>query len=180
MKNLNWIPVLGLLAACTPDQGCSSWEEGSIAYVWIDDSSHSFSNEEIEIIHESCHEWEEATDNHVTFRFVSGKGTDSLIVVRSDSLSHIKEERGLAAVTDWVPWERGGAITMPNNVAPEQFRLLMLHELGHALGLDHDRKGTIMFPGTGNASDFITCEDVTQFCEVNDCQSDNMPPCMLE
>lgn len=168
------------LAACSPSQGCTHWEEGSTAYVWIDDPNHQFSQEQIDLIHSSTQEWENATGGHITFEFVDGKGQKSLIPIRPVLYAVIEEETGHSAETHIVPWERGGGIDMPYDIDPINFRILMLHEFGHALGLDHDVPGTVMVYGVDKSADYITCRDVMQFCDVNDCDPDLMPACQYE
>ena len=190
MKSFSALPsALFVLfsAACSPSQGCSSWGEGSTAYVYIDDPHGLFSEEDTEQIKVVLAEWQGALDDHVVFQFVDGDDVpDSLITFRPDTLENLQRERDMGAVTDYTPLARGGDITLPYDVDSETFRLLTLHETGHALGLDHDGPGTVMVSGTGFASDSITCQDVCQFCEVNggeddegnsDCVCAVMPPC---
>ncbi len=181
---LKFISVTLSVAACEPSQGCSSWDEGSTAYVYIDDPQGLFSEEDMGVIRDSLEEWSDALDEYVVFQFVSSDESvpDSLITVTPDTLQNIRDERGLDAVTDWTPVSRGGDITVPYDVDPVHFHRLMLHELGHTLGLDHDKPGTVMAPSTGTASDWITCDDVCQFCEFNgseddSCSCEYMPPC---
>lgn len=166
-----------VLAACSPSQGCSHWEEGSTAYVFIDDPEHQFSQEEIDLIHAGFQDWEDATGGYITFEFVGGKGKGSLIPIRPVLYQEIEEKTGHSAETNYVPWERGGDIQLPCDVDRESFRLITIHEIGHALGLDHDIPGTVMVYGVDKSPDHITCRDVEQFCEVNDCDAVSMPAC---
>jgi hypothetical protein len=47
---------------------------------------------------------------------------------------------------------------------------IILHELGHSLGLNHDLKyNTIMYRSISHISNGITQDDVDQFCDVNRC-----------
>lgn len=155
---------------------CSSWSEDSVAYVWIDDPNNLLSESQEELIHNSLSEWQDAVDDYVTFETVYGKGYKSMIIIRADSFANMHAS-GNDAVAEIVPWERGGAITIPFDVDDNSLRALLLHEIGHTLGLDHDVPGTIMVRPASDASRDITCRDVEQFCEVNDCNSNSMTIC---
>lgn len=171
---------LGLVFACgcQPSQNLSSWEEGSVANIFIDDPDHLFSEEELADIHTAAQEWSEATNDHVTFTFVTSKGSDSLIVIRPKLLATIEDETGMSAITRFDWWARGGGIDMPYDVSENDFHQMMLHEMGHSLGLDHDGPGTIMEHHLALQADHITCTDVYQFCDVNDCDASEFPPCL--
>ena len=169
-----------LVGACSPDQGCSSWEDNSVVYVLVDDPEKNFSPEELIIIDEALIEWSEAVNNHVTFVYVFSKETKSLIIIRPDSLQNINDERDLSAVTDWVTWERGGAVTVPYDIDERNFKALLLHEVGHALGLAHDDSDTIMYKEKYRTVFNVTCKDVEQFCEVNSCEAEEMEICINE
>lgn len=163
---------------CEANQGWSSWEEDSVANVLILDPDDKFSDEQRDMIDQVLNEWMEATDEHITFTYVPTKGYRNLIVIRSDALANIQEERDCSAVTDWVPWENGGGITLPYDAPLDGFRLLVLHEVGHALGLGHEfqDKEAIMFPASQERQN-ITCTDVEAFCDSNDCESYKLTVC---
>ena len=179
MKNLSLFILCVSIAACQPSDSCSSWENGDVAYVYINDPDNLFSDEDLEQILSGCEEWSDATDNYITFEVVSSDDTGSLITFIPDSLENIQMETGHVAYTDWSLTERGGDITIPYDVKPAVFRPILLHEIGHALGLDHDHYGTIMYHTSTYTSE-ITCDDVCQFCEVNDCYCGDLPPCEKE
>lgn len=166
-----------ILTACGPSRGCSSWEEGDAVSIWIDDPDHLFSDAEKDTIWDVCQEWSEATDQYFTCQWVEGKGLPGLVPIRPDTLAHLEETTGKGGITRWVPWEKGGAITLSYDLNPVYFRLLILHEFGHTLGLSHDQKGTIMYYLMDEDVTHITCRDVQQFCQVNDCVAEEMRIC---
>lgn len=164
-------------AGCSPSQGCASWEEGSVAHVWIDDPEGLFSDEDLEVIDTSLTQWEEATNQFITFEMVDGEVEGGMIIIRPGKREEIREDRGVSAVTDYSPFEVGGTITVPYDMGETFLHLSMLHELGHTLGLGHHEgcKGVMATP---SSFDFITCYDVVAFCDQNGCNAEEMPPCL--
>lgn len=179
MKLINLSLAL-LCVGCAQSHGCRGWDEGETAYVWIDDPDGKFTPEQVEIIHQAVEEWEIALNGFINFEFIDGKGPDALIVIRADSHENIVEDRGhdiVLAYTDYVPWEQGGGITLPFDFSNEAFHGLLLHELGHTLGLEHDTPDTLMHWKYRPEVNHITCGDIEQFCEQNLCIPASFPPC---
>ena len=58
------------------------------------------------------------------------------------------------------------------------FKSIVLHELGHSLGLEHDTSvdgiGSLMFPALNMGSDHITEEDLYQFCSLYKCDVEKL------
>jgi len=51
---------------------------------------------------------------------------------------------------------------------------LIIHEFGHALGLDHSEKeGTVMYPTMDKSAMHLTTSDIRQFCKVYMCSKSN-------
>lgn len=71
-------------------------------------------------------------------------------------------------------------IEIQDNMKPDYTRRTALHELGHALGLDHDHENTIMCENLGCASKHLSCDDMWQFCRVWKCDSDQMALCQKQ
>jgi predicted Zn-dependent protease len=145
--------------------------------VWIDDPESKFSEENHASIDQALQQWEEATDQFITFELVDGPVDGGLIVIRPDKRENIREDRGVSAVTDFSPLEVGGTITIPYDQGSTYLRVVLLHELGHCLGLGHsDNDIGVMASPTRN--DIVTCQDVQAFCDSNGCEAETMPPCL--
>jgi hypothetical protein len=169
--------LIASLLGCNAADNVTAWEDGSIAHVWIDDPHEQFTAEQLAIIGQSTAAWQSALGEHVQFVFVSGKGPQSLIVIRPVELATIEAETGNSAQTHWMPTERGGAIDIAHDVDAKTFRMLVMHELGHALGLEHGPPNTVMFERLEHNPGRVTCADVWQFCEANGCDWESLAPC---
>ncbi len=157
--------------------GCSDWDRGETAHIFID--SKDFSPEQMGAIHEAVAEWEESLGGFVHFVYVDEKGSDDLIVIRSATVQEMDEryESGRTGNTNTDPWACGGGITIARDMSMKRFKKSVLHELGHSLGLGHSEGKTIMAPNLNEMPSHITCEDVTHFCEKSDCDASSLPLC---
>lgn len=168
--------LLGMATACSPSYGCrGEWDEGERIKVWVQDDPN-ISGEERQILSDCLQEWEEATDGWLDFVVVSDP-SDAVITIEFDTLQAIKEETGWGAWTYYEVHEAGGDILMPNDAHPVTLRRLCLHEVGHAIGLDHGAPGTVMMNNTNHSADEVTCSDVWQLCGQSGCDALSMPPC---
>jgi hypothetical protein len=60
-------------------------------------------------------------------------------------------------------------------ISDEDYNAVVMHELGHALGLEHitgiDGIGTLMYPNIELGSNHITMDDLKQFCHLYNCDA---------
>lgn len=63
-------------------------------------------------------------------------------------------------------------------LSKKNYKQTVLHELGHALGLAHNRGidgiGTLMFPALNYGSPTITQDDLINFCKIYHCNADKL------
>ncbi len=83
--------------------------------------------------------------------------------------------------TEWITSNQSAHILVEPSISDEMFRVIMLHELGHAFDLHFDGdihyKGpctSIMFPSLSSVN-HLTCIDLQSFCKNYGCQVDCTP-----
>lgn len=82
---------------------------------------------------------------------------------------------------EWITSNQSATILIEPNTSSEMFRIIMLHELGHAFDLRFDGDihyngpcTSIMFPSVGEST-HLTCIDLKSFCSNYGCQVDCTP-----
>lgn len=145
-----------------------------------------FSEKEIEYIEEAAKDWNEATNHIVEFKVkllpqeildfragilimkVNEFHPDILVL---DSVFGIGNTLGFFAKDHPVPH----ILLVGRRVHDRNFKVVLEHELGHALGLQHDvgieGMNTLMNPGEEFSSDHITRRDLDRFCKLFGCDS---------
>ena len=158
--------VLSLSAGC-------ALQPAATYQVYIDPM---FSDYEQGVIRDSLGDWTNKSDGIVTFNVTIAKSWGNTtpphtIWIQSGSLSDMP---GLAGECHQAPWNDDGFIYLPMDKYeghPETmawFGQTVRHEVGHALGLEHDVSGTIMAPSHGTAAMTVTCGDVAKLAALHD------------
>jgi hypothetical protein len=144
------------------------------------------SDKQFELIKEAAHDWSVATHNIATFTvakmptavIVDPQETIIINLVSEDSpdilaldLSNPKSQflglynnRGFISEIELVG----------NRLEIDDFKGIVLHEMGHSLGLKHNEAPegmfTLMFSTANFGSDTITPTDVHNFCKIYHCK----------
>lgn len=145
-------------------------------------------DEELYHVMAAAIEWNEATNGQVTFdiKRLPQPGItpgDAIIVLnvtpdypeviildninKYSTLGFFNNDSGLSYIA--IVYER---------VRDEDFNAVMLHEMGHSLGLEHikgiDGLGALMFPSIDLGASHITRTDLRQFCKLYHCDYKKM------
>lgn len=87
---------------------------------------------------------------------------------------------GLVGWTEWHIDNQSANTLVEPSLADDTFRMVMLHELGHAFDLHFDKDDihyhgpyqSVMYPSIGDASEHLSCPELTSFCSKYGCQID--------
>lgn len=149
---------------------------------------YKFTETEKEYIMSAAYEWQEATDHLVTFDiemlpsnrvldFDNGilikkvDSTDPDIIAIDSTNSDADSALGFYNGDHPIPHIKLCA----SRISPEIYKTVVMHELGHFLGLSHakgiDGIQTLMYPSVNLGSDRITREDLISFCKIHGCNA---------
>ncbi len=148
----------------------------------------SFNNTEIELIVEASWEWAIATDQRVIYDIVV-LPTEHIPVQNSIILNKINEDNIMIVLLDHdnknitlgyyddrmgIPYI---GIVLGRIRTYKEFKTVILHELGHSLGLPHNESDegmhTLMYPLVNFESDYITKIDADNYCKIHHCRLKN-------
>jgi hypothetical protein len=142
-----------------------------------------FTDEEFAIITGAALQWHLATKSLVSYDvvrmphrnidinnsiFVINITPDFPEVVEQDTASEVGSNMGFYDTKYRVPYI--GLI--PARIDDKDYMTVVMHELGHSLGLSHDEEpDTLMYPSTDVGANTITDRDLQNFCKLYHCDA---------
>ena len=130
----------------------------------------SFSASHQALVSQGVHEWETALNGYLVFRenyhepIMRFTPTD--LITLNPNHAEISEQGGKRVVGWCTRVGYKSHIEIAEDLKDDLFSWVVLHEVGHALGLKHSETGTVMCDMDHCASPQITEQDLDQFRRV--------------
>ncbi len=192
MKKFLRMSIASLLLFISPNNYLieKSYSTQTVKIIYID---NDFSNTEIRYIKMAANEWENESKKIIKFEFVNNKDEAEYLEKIKYKYSELpveiinfKKISNEDKITLFLDKEVGGKIVGFYDDESRQTSILLvtdrldslkklksiiLHEIGHSLGLKHIKhKNTIMHSTQSKSSDDITIKDLEEFCNLYYCE----------
>lgn len=155
-------------------------DEGNPHYLVLADE-HLQQRHKVAIL-KALNDWATKTNYTLSYEI---KYTDMSKIPRADFVEHTiriyvdDPGPGYVGWTDWEADKQSAYVLVEPSVDGEYFRLVMLHELGHAFNLSfngdahyHGPYESVMYPSIGDSAGEVSCPELTAFCHNYGCQVD--------
>jgi predicted Zn-dependent protease len=173
--------ALALLIECNPIHYPSSTRSYN---VYIDPG---FTDEHKKSVRQAFIDWELATQQTVTFVDCSVPDHQQPLMTvlpsKQDWLTKHFKKKGKATLVGEANFRGQDSILyIAEDQGEMNFHQTALHEIGHALGLEHDENkahynANVMTESQDNSSNVITCLDLRAFCKIWGCNAEKLPRC---
>lgn len=149
----------------------------------------NFNINETKYIEIAAHEWQTSTNNIVQYKIVTEINIDKFNIPNKSSSIVIKKTNSLSKEVIFYDNKARTIIgycerdKVPINIlivtdridSKETFISVVIHELGHSLGMNHNPvKYTLMYHTIDYSSYHITYEDMILFCDIYKCKANEM------
>lgn len=149
----------------------------------------NFNDEEVLTIMEAAVEWTETTNHIVEIDVVRLPTKEKIDLVNGIIVLNINSDYPEVVVLDGTNrnstlgfYNEYGAFPyialISERISDYDYSSVVLHEIGHSLGLKHitgeEGIGSLMYPTVDFASDEITIKDLEQFCVLYHCNVKNL------
>jgi len=130
----------------------------------------SFSPRDIEAIQDAALSWEAAVHGLELPLVIASCHdiTAGTICFHASGASEVTARSGVPMAEGHTDWNDAGGETWMRVPSSRWFKQEVAHEMGHAMGLPHDRKGTLMYFSASGESPTPTAEDVAEWLAVRD------------
>lgn len=142
----------------------------------------NLSDDDFDLIVSAAYEWHAATKNMVSYDVVrlphqniDAKNSIVIVIVSIDFPQVITLDT--PDTISLAYYDDSGTVPyiglVPDRIQDAMYKTVIMHELGHSLGLKHsdiiEGIGTLMYPYIDIGSDKITHADLQQFCQIYGC-----------
>jgi len=157
----------------------------------------NFDEDEVDVIMSAAWEWSEATNHRIEYDVVqmpvkNPNLKDSVFIVKKtpdDPSIFLKDLfGGNQTLGLFEPGYVNSISLVTDRLNDDNYRRVVLHELGHSLGIGHLKEledmDALMFPYTSmklddgsiinTGSDHVTNKDLVQFCKLYHCNADKL------
>lgn len=139
-----------------------------------------FNKKETNDIVEAVLEWNKSTNKTIKFDIEKLVNLNKINKKDGIVITKINDKHPEVILIDW----KTGNVTLAyynpadiqyiavinSRIERKQYKKVIMHELGHAIGLNHDDKmGTLMYPIMDLAADHITNADINNVCKIHKC-----------